>query len=120
MATRSRSRTLIVGRAPRSTAGPVAADQFAGVVKSRHGLASDRQGKLIERYRQAQGHRRLDRQLVMPWTNVLDQGVAGDHDPGAAVLLEPAHRTQPRLETAVVALDPVAGIPIGAMPSRRQ
>jgi hypothetical protein len=44
----------------------------------------------------------------------------GDHDPGAAVLLEPAHRTQPRLQPAVVTLDVVVGIPIGAMPSRRQ
>jgi hypothetical protein len=32
------------------------------------------------------------------------KGVRGDHDPGAVVLLERAHRTQPRFEAAVVAL----------------
>jgi hypothetical protein len=64
--------------------------------------------------------RLLDRQLVVPASNVLHEGVSGDHDPGAAVLLEPAHRTQPRLEAAVVALDSVVGVPIGSMPGRRQ
>jgi hypothetical protein len=43
----------------------------------------------------------------------------GDHDSGAVVLLEPAHRSQPRLQPAVIALDPVVGIPIGAVPRRR-
>jgi hypothetical protein len=42
-----------------------------------------------------------------------------DH-PGAAVLLEPSHRSQPRLQTAVVSLDPVVGILLGPMPGRRQ
>src|SRR5215216_5271856 len=55
------------------------------------GLASDHQGELVERDRYAPGHRRLDRQLIVPSTKVLDQGMPGDHDPGAAVLLEPAH-----------------------------
>ena len=41
----------------------------------------------------------------------------GDHDPGAAVMLGPTHRTQPRLEATVVGLDAVVGIPIGAMPA---
>jgi hypothetical protein len=45
--------------------------------------------------------------LVVPSTEVLGQGVAGDHGPGAAVLLEPAHRPQPRLEATVVGLDVV-------------
>jgi hypothetical protein len=51
--------------------------------------------------------------------NVLHEGVSGGHDPGAAVLLESSHRMQPRLEAAVVGLDTVVGIPIGAMPGRR-
>jgi hypothetical protein len=90
------------------------------MVKSRHGLASDRQGKLVERDRQAPGHRLLDRELVMASSQILHEAMPGDHDPGAAVLLEPAHRTQPRLQPAVVTLDVVVGIPIGAMPDRRQ
>jgi hypothetical protein len=48
------------------------------------------------------------------------QGVPGDHDPDAVVLLEPAHRTQPRFEAAVVALDAVVGVLLGAMPGRRE
>jgi hypothetical protein len=37
----------------------------------------------------------VDGKLVMSSAEVLDEGVPGDHNPGAAVLLEPAHRTQP-------------------------
>jgi hypothetical protein len=33
--------------------------------------------------------------------------MAGDHGPGAAVLLEPAHRPQPRLEATVVGVEVV-------------
>jgi hypothetical protein len=44
----------------------------------------------------------------------------GDDHPGAAVLLAPAHRPQSRLETTVIGLDPVVGLPIGAMPRARQ
>jgi transposase len=43
-------------------------------------------------------------------TNVLDEGVPGDDDPGAAVLLEPTHRSQPRLQATVVSLDAVVGV----------
>jgi hypothetical protein len=46
--------------------------------------------------------------------------VPGDDGPGAAVLLESAHGTQPRLEAAVVGLDTVVGVLIGAMPGRWQ
>jgi len=38
----------------------------------------------------------------------------------APVLLEAAHRTQPRLQPAVVALDAVVGVAVGAMPRRWQ
>jgi hypothetical protein len=44
----------------------------------------------------------------------------GDHHPGTAVLLEPAHRTQPRLQPAVVALEPVVNVLLGAVAGRRQ
>jgi len=45
---------------------------------------------------------------------------ARDDHPGAAVLLEPSHRSQPRLQAAVVGLDVVVGILLSAMPGRRQ
>jgi hypothetical protein len=38
--------------------------------------------------------------------------------PGQAVLLEATHRTQPCLQPAVVALDPIVGMALGAMPRR--
>jgi hypothetical protein len=57
----------------------------------------DHQGELVERDRHAPSHRRFDRQLVVPSTNVLDQGVAGDHHPGAAVLPEAMYRPEARL-----------------------
>ena len=88
--------------------------------ESRYSLVSDRQGKLVERDRQAPGHRLLDRELVVASSQVLNEAMAGDHDPGVAVLLEPAHRMQPRLEAAVIGLDMVVGILVGAMPGGRQ
>ena len=36
------------------------------------------------------------------------------------VLFEPTHRTQPRLQPPMVALDPVVSVPVGAVPGRRQ
>jgi hypothetical protein len=56
----------------------------------------------------------------MPAPDVLDERMP-DHDhPGAAVLLEPSHRTQPRLQLAMVTLDPVVGVLVAAMPRCRQ
>jgi hypothetical protein len=58
--------------------------------------------------------------LVVASPDVLDEGVPGDHDPGVAVLLEPSHRSKPRLQAAMVGLDPVVRILFGAMPRCRQ
>src|SRR6266568_1306311 len=58
----------------------------------------------------------LDRDFVVPTSQVLYQTMPGNHDPGATVLVEPAHRSQPRLEAAVVALDPVVGVLVGGVP----
>ena len=79
---------------------------------------SDRQGKLVERDRHAPSHRLLDRELVVASSQILHEAMPGNHDPRAAVLLEPAHGTQPRLQPAVICFETVVAIPIGAMPSR--
>ena len=73
--------------------GRVASGRFvrAGVVIT--GWASDRQGELVEGDCQPPLHRFLDGQLMVPAANVLDEGVSGDHDPGAVLLPEPAHRS---------------------------
>src|SRR6266508_4792774 len=81
------------------------------------GLVSDRQCEFSERHRQPAVHRLLDGQLVVLWTEVVDEAMPGDHDPGAAVLLAATHRPRPRRESAVVGLDAVVGVPVAAMPA---
>lgn len=83
-------------------------------------LGSDRHGKFSERDRYPPVDGLLDRQLVVPWSNVLDERVPGDQHPGTAGLFEAAHRSQPRLQPAEVALDPVVGALLGAVPRHRQ
>jgi hypothetical protein len=51
---------------------------------------------------------------------VLDEGMPDDDDSGVAILLETAHRSQSRLQPAVVALDVVVGVLLGAVPGRRE
>jgi hypothetical protein len=81
---------------------------------------SDHQSKLIERDGQPQRRRLLDRQFVVRSTDVLCEGVSCDDDPGAAILLEPTHRSQLGLQPAVVALDAVVGTLVGTTPCRGQ
>jgi hypothetical protein len=73
--------------------------------RSRHGLASDRQGKLVERDRQAPGHRLLDRELVVAWSQSLPEAMPGDHDLGVAVLLASPRLDATLPDTAVVGED---------------
>jgi hypothetical protein len=82
------------------TAEQVASTQGASMtlccVWSAHGRltpcslpGSDRQGELVERDRHPLVHRLLDRELVVPASQIVDKAMPGDHDPGAAILLEP-------------------------------
>src|SRR5829696_1023966 len=80
---------------------------------------SDRQGQLRKGSGHSSGRWLLDGQLVVSTANVLDEGVPGQDHPGAAILLEAAHWSQPRLQPAMVAFDPVVAIPIGAVPGGR-
>src|SRR6266487_5582827 len=70
-----------------------------------------------------EGHppvRRLfDRQLVVSAPKVLHKGMPTHDDSGTAVLLEPTHRSQPRLRPAVVGLDTVVGVLLGPVPRCR-
>jgi hypothetical protein len=49
----------------------------------------------------------LDSELVVATAQVLDEGVASDHDARRSLGLQSAHRPEPCLQAAVVALDPV-------------
>jgi hypothetical protein len=66
-----------------------------GMLKSRSGLALDGQRQLVEGDRHPPVHRAVDGKLVVSSAEVLNEGVPGDHNPSAAVLFEPPHRTQP-------------------------
>jgi hypothetical protein len=62
----------------------------------------------------------LSSQLVMAPSKVLDEAMTANDHPGGTVLLEAAHGTQPRLQAAVVGLDPVVGVLLGSMPRCRE
>jgi hypothetical protein len=76
--------------------------------------------KLVKRDRNLTGRRLLDREFVVAASKDLHKAIPGDHDPCAPVPPESSHRTKPRLQPAMIRLNPVVGIPIGAMPRRRQ
>src|SRR5215216_4076655 len=117
-------RTVLLGNglrpAPRRASGLCCVLRSCGRLKPQPRSASDRHGELVKRERQPPVRRLLDRQLVMPSTNVLDEGMSGDDHPGAVVLLEAAHRPQPGLEAPVIGLDVVVGVPLSAMPGSWQ
>jgi hypothetical protein len=56
----------------------------------------------------------------MPSPNVLDEGMTNNDHSGVPVLLEAAHRPQPRLQAPMVTLNSVVGILLGSMPRCRQ
>ncbi len=55
----------------------------------------------------------FDAELVVTASNVLDERVAPDHGQRGPIGSQTAHRFQPRLETAMVPLDPVVRILLG-------
>jgi hypothetical protein len=75
------------------------------VLKGRPRFGSDRRGQLVERDRYPLFHWRVHSQLVVSASNVLDERVPHDDDPGATVLLEPSHRSQACLQPSVIRLD---------------
>jgi len=83
-------------------------------------LGSDRQDQFVECDRHSPVGGRFNRQLEVSAAKVMYEGVSSDDHSGTAVLFEPAHRIQPRLQPPMVALDPIVGVPVDAMPGRRQ
>ena len=77
-------------------------------------------GQLVKRDRHSPTYRLRNRQLVVAAPEILDEAMPGDDHPGAAVLLEATHRSQPRLQPTMVRLDSIVGVPVGAMPRRWQ
>src|SRR5215213_8930492 len=87
-------------------------------MKRRSRTKSDRQGELVESGRQPPIHRLLDGKLVVTSTNVLDEGMAGDDDSGAVVLLESAYETKSCFQATMVGLKLIVGKAVGAVPGR--
>ena len=83
-----------------------------------HVSGSDCNRELVEGERHAPIRRLVGGQLVVASPEILDEAMPGDDHPGTGVLLESSHRSQPRLETAMVGLDPIVGVPLGAVPRR--
>jgi hypothetical protein len=77
-------------------------------------------GQLVERDGQPPARWLLYRQLVVAAAKVLHQRMPGDDHPGTTVLFEAAHWSQSSLQPAMVALDPVVGVLISAVPCRWQ
>jgi hypothetical protein len=62
-------------------------------------------------------HRRpVDCQLVMATAQVLNERVPSDHHARRSLGLQPAHRPEPGLQPAMVALDPVVLVLACVMP----
>jgi hypothetical protein len=58
---------------------------------------------------------RVESEFVVTSPEVLQEGVAADHDARGSVPLQSAHRPEPRLEPAVVTLDPVVRVQCGVV-----
>ena len=57
----------------------------------------------------------VDAEFVMASSNVLHQRMSAHDDAGRAVTFQAAHRSEPGLEPAVIALDPIVRILVGVV-----
>jgi len=74
-------------------------------------LRSDGMDELVERRRDPEMTiSGIDAEFVVPATQVLNEGMTSNDHPCRPVGPQSAHRAQPRLESAVIALDPVVGV----------
>ena len=81
-----------------------------------HPFDSDHLGEFVERCRHSEmASSGLDTEFVVATAQVLHQGVTTDYHRRALIGLETAHRSQPGLEPAVVALDAVVAVSLGVV-----
>jgi hypothetical protein len=76
---------------------------------------SDDSGEFGERRRDAPVGARIDPEFIVPAAHVLHERVAVHDHAGGAIAHESPHRTQPRLEPAVIGLDPVVRVLLGVV-----
>src|SRR6266508_4161038 len=101
-------RCCVVGRQPD-------ADSVGGAPRP----ISDGRGELGEGGGDPELDRLVDGEFVVAAAEVLYEGVSRRDRSGAGVGLQAAHRPQPSFELAVVGLDPIVGVPVGAVPRGR-
>lgn len=86
-------------------------DRGARFIALKVGVRSDRLGEFIEGCRDTETRMvGFDAEFVVAASRVPDEGVTADHDRCGPIRAQAAHRAQPRLESSVVALDPIVRI----------
>ena len=85
-------------------------------MQSLDGPCSDRLDEFVERGGDAEVlEPSVSAEFVVAASQVLDKGVAGDDHVGGPVAFEAAHGSEPGLQSSVVCLDPVVGVPGGVV-----
>src|SRR5947209_6509932 len=80
---------------------------------------SDSQGQLVEGGRHPQCRRFGNTDSVVAATDVLDERVPGDDDPGSVIRFQAAHRPQAPLQLPVIGFHSVVGVELRAVPGTR-
>ena len=57
----------------------------------------------------------VDPEFVVSAADVLDERMPGTDHAGAAEIFETAHRTEPKLESAVIGFNPIVGVALGVV-----
>jgi hypothetical protein len=76
----------------------------------RVGFGLDGAGEFGERCRDATARMSIDTEFVVPSTHVLHERMAAHDHASGVVAFQASHRTEPRLESAVIALDAIVRI----------
>ena len=79
---------------------------------------SDHLGEFGEHCGEPKFRAGVDSEFVVAATQILDEGVAGDHDLGCPISLEAAHRSHPALELTVIGFYGVVGVLLDVVPRR--
>jgi hypothetical protein len=79
---------------------------------------SDHEGQFVEGFGKSSARRNVDSEIVEASAEILDEGMAGDDDPGGTVSLQSSHGSKPGLQASVVGLDGVVGVGFGVVEGR--
>ncbi|WP_425413164.1 hypothetical protein [Micromonospora matsumotoense] len=93
--------------------------RIGGHAEPRQRYWSDRSGEFGEHGGHPQRGPDVSGAFVVPASEVLHEGMAGDDRLGGAVGTKSAHRSEPVLELAVISLDRTVRVPLDVVPRRR-